>query len=483
MQRLLYLRNGTSRLHRVVDLCYSNNNPSTVSNINILLLKRCLSNTNKDGKDINFNTELFKPSTAKEKTHVPDDLVGGQPRETIDSASKGTATLTGGGKVWSVQNSGSVHVAPLGAATTTFVPTSTEGGKTIHETTVHKKQGELNIADPLRTHILQPESTSAELAEAAAASAFEPFAPNTPLTTPSTTDTVFAPKISSTDVHSSTSSPTAQFESSIPPINPDQTVYETTKKSKVFGGQDTSASSKTHPKEDPFATKKNDKTSTTNEIPIQRESDLRDDVLRESLKYVNEHGWTIEAIRAGIRASNQSTTIEGMFSNGYDLIDYFMRDANSKMSAYMNEQKQKGDMKGSRLLVEGLKYRLGLVVPYANTWNQALAQGALPQNAMRSWKNLLDLSSEAWHGIGDTSTDMNWYSKRLLLAAVYKSAEIYMLQDQSQNKTDSMNFLERRLNDFQTLGSLQNSVSNSLSDTAQIVNGLFSVIRNLTSRR
>jgi hypothetical protein len=26
---------------------------------------------------------------------------------------------------------------------------------------------------------------------------------------------------------------------------------------------------------------------------------------------------------------------------------------------------------------------------------------------MRSWKNLLDLSSDAWHGIGDTSTDVN----------------------------------------------------------------------------
>ncbi len=38
---------------------------------------------------------------------------------------------------------------------------------------------------------------------------------------------------------------------------------------------------------------------------------------------------------------------------------------------------------------------------------QVLAQGALPQNAMRSWKNLLDLSSDAWSGVGDTSTDVN----------------------------------------------------------------------------
>ncbi|CAF3502685.1 unnamed protein product [Rotaria sp. Silwood1] len=489
MQRLIYFRNGTSRLYRVVNLYHSNNNPSTFSNINILLLKRCLSNTNKNEKDINVNTDLFKPSTAKEETHIPDDLRGGQSPETIDTLPKTTPTLTGSGKVWSVQNAGSVHVAPLGAAATTFVPRSTEGGQTVHETTVHTKQGELNIADPLRTHVLQPEVTPAQLAEAAAASAFEPFAPNTPLTSSSTTDTVFAPKISSTELYSNASSPTAQFTSSIPPVTPDTTIYETTNQSKVFGGQDTSASTKKHPKEDPFDTKKIDKTSTTTstnmttEIPIQRESDLRDDILRESLKYVHEHGWTMDAIRAGIRANNQPSTIEGLFGNGYDLVEYFMRDANSQMSAYMKEQGKKGDIRGSRLLIEGLKYRLGLVIPYANTWNQALAQGALPQNAMRSWKNLLDLSSEAWHSIGDTSTDTNWYSKRLILATIYQSAEIYMIQDQSQNKTDTINFLERRFNDFQTLGSFRNTVSNSLSDTAQIATGLFSVIRNLTSRR
>ena len=53
---------------------------------------------------------------------------------------------------------------------------------------------------------------------------------------------------------------------------------------------------------------------------------------------------------------------------------------------------------------------------------------------------------------------MNWYSKRLLLAAVYKSAEIYMIQDQSPDKVDTMKFLERRLGDFQAMGSVRNSV-------------------------
>lgn len=37
-----------------------------------------------------------------------------------------------------------------------------------------------------------------------------------------------------------------------------------------------------------------------------------------------------------------------------------------------------------------------------------------------------------------------------------------MLQDQSNEKIDTMNFLERRLDDFQTFGSVRNTVNSSL---------------------
>ena len=39
----------------------------------------------------------------------------------------------------------------------------------------------------------------------------------------------------------------------------------------------------------------------------------------------------------GIQACNQPASTESLFYNGYDLVEYFMRDANAKMVAYMNE--------------------------------------------------------------------------------------------------------------------------------------------------
>jgi hypothetical protein len=258
---LFYLA-GTTRLYRGVNICHSNTNNLT--------LKRCLSNTsnNKKGTDLGIDKSSYKPSTISKAQKIPNDLKGGQPQETIDSTPKITATLTGGGKVWSVQNPGSVHVAPLAAATTTFVPTSSDDAKTIHETTVYTTQGQLNFADPSKTHILKPEATPAQLAEAAAASAFEPFSPAT-----SPTDTVFAPKISSTDIYSSASSPTGQYENATPSTIHGSTDYESTYQSEVFGGTDTSASDKQHPTENLYKAKQTGQ--TRQEIILQIKNSLR----------------------------------------------------------------------------------------------------------------------------------------------------------------------------------------------------------------
>lgn len=96
----------------------------------------------------------------------------------------------------------------------------------------------------------------------------------------------------------------------------------------------------------------------------------------------------MDAIRAGVRDCNQPTTVEGLFGNGYDLVEYFIRDANTKMTTYMNEKAKKyelinmpfvstifsrGELQGNRLLTDGLKYRLSLTIPYANTWDQVMS--------------------------------------------------------------------------------------------------------------
>lgn len=160
----------------------------------------------------------------------------------------------------SAQNPDDVHIAPLGRVkATTFVPKSNESVQGDHKTTVYTTQGELNFADPFKTQSLKAETaatTPAELAGAAAASAFEAFPPDTTEKASPKAEPVFSPKISSKNIYSKTTSPTANFETSAPPSSSstqqEPVKYEIAAKGKVFGGQDTTAETKKRPKENPF---------------------------------------------------------------------------------------------------------------------------------------------------------------------------------------------------------------------------------------
>lgn len=77
----------------------------------------------------------------------------------------------------------------------------------------------------------------------------------------------------------------------------------------------------------------------------------------------------------------------------------------------------------------------------------ALAILAMPQNvplALRTGWRSADLM---WRLAGDTATDYNHYSKRLILSGVYASTLLAWLDDQSEGWADTAAFLDRRLAD------------------------------------
>lgn len=56
-----------------------------------------------------------------------------------------------------------------------------------------------------------------------------------------------------------------------------------------------------------------------------------------------------------------------------------------------------------------------------------------------------------WYLAGDRSTDINYYTKRHLLAKVYCITELYMIQDKSQGFNDTWEFLDRRLHEMESM--------------------------------
>ena len=60
-----------------------------------------------------------------------------------------------------------------------------------------------------------------------------------------------------------------------------------------------------------------------------------------------------------------------------------------------------------------------------------------------------------WRIAGDTATDLNHYTKRLTLSAVYGSTLLVWLDDESEGEADTRGFLDRRLADVMRIEKLK----------------------------
>ena len=70
---------------------------------------------------------------------------------------------------------------------------------------------------------------------------------------------------------------------------------------------------------------------------------------------------------------------------------------------------------------------------------------ALPQNQPLAAKLLWETADVIWSGLGDSSRDVNWYSKRATLSAVYAASVLYWLGDTSEGRKDTRDFIDRRI--------------------------------------
>lgn len=70
---------------------------------------------------------------------------------------------------------------------------------------------------------------------------------------------------------------------------------------------------------------------------------------------------------------------------------------------------------------------------------------ALPQHAADGARAIWGTADAIWRALGDVSQDVNWYSKRATLSAVYASTVLYWLGDDSEDHAATWAFLDRRI--------------------------------------
>ncbi len=70
---------------------------------------------------------------------------------------------------------------------------------------------------------------------------------------------------------------------------------------------------------------------------------------------------------------------------------------------------------------------------------------SLPQHAAAGAELIWGTADAIWTAIGDTSEDVNWYTKRATLSGVYGATVLYWLGDDSEGHEATWAFLDRRI--------------------------------------
>lgn len=175
-------------------------------------------------------------------------------------------------------------------------------------------------------------------------------------------------------------------------------------------------------------------------------SETKRAVINAALMHVVFDGWSDIALKAAIADSGVAPDLAKLaFPRGpLDLALGYHFQGDAAMRAAM-QALDLSEIRYSARVAKAISLRLELADKEAV--RRGMAFFALPQNASEGSRALWHTADAIWQSLGDTSTDVNWYTKRMTLSAVYSACVLYWLGDESDEGVDTSNFIDRRIDD------------------------------------
>lgn len=171
-------------------------------------------------------------------------------------------------------------------------------------------------------------------------------------------------------------------------------------------------------------------------------------LLEAMLVHVPFDGWSNKALALAAKDCGFET---GLASRAFPggaaaVLDYWIAETDVAMLRAL-ESRDLAAMKVRDRIRLAVLTRLEIAAPHREAVRRALNLEALPQYAPRALKQLYRTVDAIWYAAGDTATDFNFYTKRLLLAGVYGATLLHWLDDKSEGFAGTAAFLDRRLAD------------------------------------
>jgi ubiquinone biosynthesis protein COQ9 len=187
--------------------------------------------------------------------------------------------------------------------------------------------------------------------------------------------------------------------------------------------------------------------------------ELKEKILTNALKHVPFDGWSEAVLRCAVKETGYDAAYaEILFPDGVvELVELFIARADRSMLAALSALPL-AEMKVRERIRAALRLRLEQAEPVRAVIRRTLTFCALPHHAARATVSLWRTVDSIWYAAGDSATDYNYYTKRLLLSGVYSSTLLYWLDDESENMQATLEFLDRRIEDIMKIGNLRKLV-------------------------
>lgn len=168
-------------------------------------------------------------------------------------------------------------------------------------------------------------------------------------------------------------------------------------------------------------------------------------------------GWSRESMRrAGMACGVDEFTQYRLFPGGEsEALEAFQLMLDEAIVAAIRADKDWAGRKIRDKIAQAVLYRLEAAAPYKEAIRRALAYYSLPTHWAEGTKRLYSTVDAIWYEAGDTATDYNFYTKRLLLAGVYSSTLMVWLEDDSEDAAETKEFLMRRIDNVMSINKLK----------------------------
>lgn len=171
---------------------------------------------------------------------------------------------------------------------------------------------------------------------------------------------------------------------------------------------------------------------------------LREDLLAAIRPHVPFDGWSEPAFKAAVADLGVDPALARICCprGAIELAIEYHRAADRALAAALATADFTG-MKFRDKVATAVRMRLDMVDP--ELVRRAAAAFALPHNAATGSKLVWETADVIWRGLGDTSADYNWYTKRLTLSGVISATLLFWMGDDSEGQAESWAFLDRRI--------------------------------------